>query len=229
MAKTVVNKSTDYTILPEECAGNNIFTNQGAAGPVRFSLPDPQPGYEVNIANQSNSLPINLNSNGNINWQGRNQFLDTTNGVEINLVYENGMWRGTTVLIPQTLFVPTAQSYNIAFSNVTQTAMTVTFTKGNGANTLALMEQTTTINDITETPSNESSYSASSVFVSGSLIGNARVVYIGTGTSFSVSNLIADRRYFVRLFSFNTDSIYGPQYNTSTTDTYVIRSRLTLA
>lgn len=38
-ARTVTAKTADYTVTAADCAANTIFTNEGAAGTVRFTLP----------------------------------------------------------------------------------------------------------------------------------------------------------------------------------------------
>lgn len=83
-------------------------------------------------------------------------------------------------------------SSNLAFANFTTTSMDVNFTGGSGSNHLVLCKSASSISTM---PTNNTSYTASTTFGSGSSIGGAYVVYNGTGSSFSLSGLTANTNY----------------------------------
>lgn len=227
MAKTIVNKTSNYTILTEECNGTKIFSNQGATGTIIFTLPTISESLEVNISNLLNNLPVEVAASAPLNWTAPVATLDSTNGTEINLISSGSVWNGTAVQLPRTVSAPTAQSYGLSLnanSVIPTSQMNALWTSGNGYGTLVLIKAATTI---TDTPVNDVTYTANLTFGSGELIGTSRVIYTGTGTSLTVSGLTANTRYAFRLFAYNIDPVYGPQYNLSTAETYVIRSRFT--
>ncbi len=118
-------------------------------------------------------------------------------------------------LTTYTLFpAPTTQASNLVFSNITTSSMQINWTRGNGSNCIVFVKQTNTGEP---TPVDRTTYSASSVFGSGSQIGTTGwyCVYKGTGTSVTVTGLNAGQTYRVMVLEYN-----GPvgfeSYQTST-------------
>jgi hypothetical protein len=127
-----------------------------------------------------------------------------------------------------TVTEPTTQAINLTFSSVVYTSMTVSWTSGNGAKRAVFAKQA---NTGTATPVDNTNYSASSTFGSGTQIGTSGwyCIYNSTGTSVSVSNLTAQTDYIFQVFEYNSSgSIYNyfldsgtnnPRYQASATVT----------
>ena len=96
---------------------------------------------------------------------------------------------------------PTVQDENITFSSVSQNAMTISWTNGDGANRIVVMSQG---NPVADSPLDGTTYTANSVFGSGSEMGpDEFVVYNNSGSFVTVSNLIAGQTYYVYIFEYN--------------------------
>lgn len=95
---------------------------------------------------------------------------------------------------------PTVQASTIVFSNNNQTSFTVTCTPGNGAGRLVIARLGTSpqIN-----PVNGNSYTASTVFGSGTDLGSGNFV-VSTGTvPVTITNLVPNTVYTITVFEFN--------------------------
>jgi|GEM_PF-580508 len=107
---------------------------------------------------------------------------------------------------------PTTQASSISFSDVQQTQMKVSWTRGNGDKALVVAHQGATVDS---PPVDKTGYSANAIFSSGDQIGAGNyVVYQGTGTSVTVTGLSAETAYHFRAYEFN-DSI-DEKYNIAT-------------
>lgn len=105
---------------------------------------------------------------------------------------------------------PTVQARAVFISNITSTTFTIEWTNGNGAGRLVLVKPTS---EVTETPTNGSSYTANAAYGSGSAIGSGYVVYSGTGSTVNVTGLTANTLYHVAVFEYN-----DTQYNDELVD-----------
>ncbi|RLD60732.1 MAG: hypothetical protein DRJ01_09150, partial [Bacteroidetes bacterium] len=107
---------------------------------------------------------------------------------------------------------PTTQATNITFTNVASTSVTVSWTNGNGDNRLVVAKNGTGITS----PTNNTSYSANSVFGSGDITGSGcYVVYNGTGTSIDITGLSQNQTYEFQIFEFNNSGTSYAKYNVS--------------
>ncbi|OFX52636.1 MAG: hypothetical protein A2046_02080 [Bacteroidetes bacterium GWA2_30_7] len=95
---------------------------------------------------------------------------------------------------------PTANCSNISFSNITNTSMHLTWTRGNGEYCIVLCRATS---DVANDPVDLSTYTANATYASGSLIGTSYVVYKGTSDNFTVLGLSASTTYYFKVFEFN--------------------------
>lgn len=96
---------------------------------------------------------------------------------------------------------PSSPTTAIVFSGITATGMTIGFTKGDGANRLVLVRSGGSVNS---DPVDGTTYTANTSFGSGTQIGTGNyVVYGGTGSSVSVTNLSANSTYYVAVYEFN--------------------------
>ncbi len=117
--------------------------------------------------------------------------------------YSTPVTVNATTTVPSYAAEPTAQVTGLSFSPVSSTGFTINFTpavSGSGTNHLVVVKAAS---DITADPSDGSSYTADPAFVTGSVIGGAKVVYNGTGTSVAVTGLSKAIKYFVRIYDFN--------------------------
>ena len=97
---------------------------------------------------------------------------------------------------------PTTQPSNVTFASVTSTGMTINWNNtGDGTNRIVLVKAGSAVDS---DPVDGTTYTASTVFGSGSEIGTGnRVVYTGTGNSVSITGLSANTEYFVAVYEFN--------------------------
>ena len=96
---------------------------------------------------------------------------------------------------------PTVQATDIVFSNIADTSVSISWTRGNGSQVLVIAKHGGAVDS---TPVDESSYSASSTLGSGDELGTDNfVVYKGTGTSVTISGITQDSEIHIRAFEFN--------------------------
>jgi hypothetical protein len=104
-----------------------------------------------------------------------------------------------TTAVPQ----PTTQATNLTFSSVAYTSMTVGWTNGNGATGRVVFAKQS--NSGTASPVDDTTYTASTTFGSGTQIGATGwyTIYKGTGSSVSVTGLVAQTDYIFQVFEYN--------------------------
>ena len=96
---------------------------------------------------------------------------------------------------------PTTQASVVTFSSLGATSMTVGWTSGNGANRLVIVRAGSAPSG---GPVDGTSYTADSDFSGGgSSLGSGKVVYQGSGSSFSLTGLSAATLYYVQVFEYN--------------------------
>ncbi len=94
---------------------------------------------------------------------------------------------------------PTVQSKNLIFSSVSSTSMKLTWTKGNGDGRLVLIKEGTSNSS---NPTNNTAYTANTVYGSGTNIGGAYVVYNGTANNVTITGLNPSTNYTVKVFEW---------------------------
>lgn len=120
------------------------------------------------------------------------------NGTGGNIIYQQ-VAAGTAS--QATLSAPTTGVSGLAFSNVTGSSMQISWTNGSGTARLVVIREGSPVSG---TPSNLSSYSASTVYGFGSQIGTGNyVVYSSTGSQVTVTNLTPATTYHVEIFEYN--------------------------
>ncbi|HMP72175.1 MAG TPA: fibronectin type III domain-containing protein [Kiritimatiellia bacterium] len=108
---------------------------------------------------------------------------------------------------------PTTQAHTISFNTVQTTSMGVAWTSGNGAGRLVIARQGSAPSS---GPVPGTTYTADANFGgSGSSLGGGKVVYIGTGNSFTLTGLSAQTQYYLQVYEYN-GSGSTINYNTST-------------
>ena len=106
-----------------------------------------------------------------------------------------------TTTAPSYASEPTTQASNVSFANISSTGFDINFTAGNGTNNLVVVKSGS---DVNADPADGNSYTANTVFGSGSQIGTGNyVVYNGTSNSVTVTGLTKATMYYVKVYSFN--------------------------
>jgi hypothetical protein len=97
---------------------------------------------------------------------------------------------------------PTTQASGILFSSLTDNSMTISWTKGNGANraVFVVLGNTGTVS-----PINTTTYTANTIFGSGTQVGSTGwyCVYNDTGSSVTISNLQSNTTFRVMVCEYN--------------------------
>lgn len=134
-------------------------------------------GQLANDANVDSFMFYGISSAGNV----ANCFLD-------NFTYSNSLPTGG-------VSAPTTQSSSISFSNVQQNQMDVSWTNGDGAKRVVIMNTTNTFT----TPVDGTDPTANSVY-GGS---GQQVVYNNSGNTVTVTGLNASTAYWFRVYEYN--------------------------
>jgi len=108
---------------------------------------------------------------------------------------------------------PSVQASNIVFSAIGTNRITLSWQNGNGEQRVVVVRGTNAVN---QDPVDGNTYTANSVFGSGSHLGNGNfVVYHSTGTTVTVTGLAPGATYHFRVYELNGVS-GGTDYNTNT-------------
>lgn len=128
------------------------------------------------------------------------------NGTATNTVY---LSTPTDVLVGQgsTLSPPSTSAGGFIFTSITGYQANVAFTAGNGARRIVLAKEVSAVTDVPVTLVN---YGANASYPSAPLLGTSRIVYDGTGTSFTLRDLQPNKTYHLAIFEYNGSS--GPVY-----------------
>jgi LruC domain-containing protein/choice-of-anchor A domain-containing protein len=105
----------------------------------------------------------------------------------------------TPTIVPS-ITKPTTAATLAVFSNVSLNSAKLTVTAGNGTNRVIIVSKTNALNT---NPSDATSYTANSIYGSGTAIGNGYVVYNGSGNSVTVSNLTPNTTYYFTVIEYN--------------------------
>ncbi|MDD4968171.1 MAG: T9SS type A sorting domain-containing protein [Paludibacter sp.] len=117
--------------------------------------------------------------------------------------YSTSISSSATTSAPNFAVEPTAQVSGLNFTTISSTGFTINWTPdvlAGGTNHLIVVKSGS---DIAADPIDGSSYTASTVFGTGSAIGGGTVVYNGTGNSVAITGLSKAVNYFVRVYDFN--------------------------
>jgi hypothetical protein len=128
---------------------------------------------------------------------------NNTEGTGVTLSATGTITTATSNTITVFASKPTIQASAIVFSNIGLNSMTVSWTNGNGANRIVVAKASGTPG----TPTNGTSYTASTVFGSGSTFGASEyVVYNGTGSTVDITGLTGSTTYTFKVFEYNGGS-----------------------
>lgn len=113
----------------------------------------------------------------------------------------NTDWVASGVGINEPLAVaPTAQAYQIEFSNIADNSVDISWTNGNGAARVVLMYQGTSSAPVL---TDDFTYGADQEFGFGFNVGGWSVVYNGADTNVSVTGLFSNAEYSVIVYEYN--------------------------
>lgn len=106
-----------------------------------------------------------------------------------------------------TLSPPSGSAGNFSFTNITGYNATVTFTAGNGNSRIVLAKAGSPVTDV---PVSLVNYLANSNYPSAPILGSSRIVYDGSGLTFTLQSLQPNTTYHFAVFEYNGTS--GPVY-----------------
>ncbi len=199
------SKGTSYT----QATGNSYSTPKDSTNTGSYVIYKGS-GTSVNVTGLSASTQYYFSIyNYNGTGSGIRYGLTRTDGDMITIV-------DTTTLSA----TPSTQASSLSVSNPQDTSMTLSWTKGDGNKTLILCSLN---NPISASIIDGEIYKADSSFGGGSQIGNAYVVYAGTGNSLTVSNLSPstsgnNNEYYFSAMTFNDNGGFT-NYLTSNSST----------
>ncbi|MFY7887246.1 MAG: LruC domain-containing protein, partial [Dolichospermum sp.] len=123
-----------------------------------------------------------------------------------------------TITVTPNVVAPTTGSTAAVYTSISQSAITFTFTKGNGANRIIVAKS----GSVSSTnPTNNTSYAANAAYGSGDAL-DGFVVYNGDGESATITNLTAGTLYHFSIYEYNSSGatiLYSTstKYSTCTT------------
>jgi hypothetical protein len=127
---------------------------------------------------------------------------DYDNDGDLDILGKN--WSGNVdlnILVNSTPTTPSTSTSGVSFTNDYGSQMKVNWTNGNGNGRIVVMKQGSAV---TWTPSDNATYAANASFSSGVNVGdNSYVVYNGTATSITVTNLSVNTTYHIAVFEYN--------------------------
>jgi M6 family metalloprotease-like protein len=131
-------------------------------------------------------------------WAGNNSYKPITGITEDNTAKTIGF----TFMGGNSCTPPTTQATNFTVTNIQENELTLNWARGNGDKVLVLARRNSEINT---TPLNGTVFNASSSFGAGDLIdAGTFVVYNGTETSITITDLLKNYTYYFAVYEYNT-------------------------
>lgn len=196
---------------------------QGSSG--AWVLYDPINTFNLGPAagsNGSNHLKENTNATYTITFSGNKAVMTAVTSINSNgrniirynssssLFSSYAIGQNDIYLYKEVLgcTAPTTAPTNFSTANITKTSMDVSWTNGNGDMTLVVARAGGAVNS---DPESGTSYTANAAFGSGSKIGTDNyVVYKGTGSTVTTTNLTAGTTYHYAIYTYNSaDNCYN--------------------
>lgn len=115
---------------------------------------------------------------------------------------------------------PTINASGIVFSNITETSMTISWTNGNGSSRIVVCRESELLANTY--PVDGASYSFNTNYPQAPGLGSNKIVYNGSGNSFTMTGLTLNRPYAIGIMEYNgtgTATNYYPAYVLSATRT----------
>jgi len=144
--------------------------------------------------------------------------------------YNKSNTHGTQIVafkFPDNCTAPSNQASNFQATAQSETQIDLTWVRGDGDKVIVLAREENTVNT---DPQDGTSYNADSQFGNGDEVGTDNyVVYIGTGTSISVTGLNNSTTYYFTVYEFNdTDFCYLTPGETVSAQTFGLAQVVTL-
>ncbi|MCX6303790.1 MAG: T9SS type A sorting domain-containing protein [Bacteroidetes bacterium] len=217
---TNVNSSPGCQI--QSATGNNIITPTivtGGVGIVSFYAAGTSAGAAVNVSISINGGAFSAGTSYTSLTTTSTLKQLTVNDASGNIRVKFARTAGTLTLddITITTSEPTTQTSAITFPTVASTSVIINWTNGNGGRRAVFMKEGS--GTITN-PSDGVAYSAGTDWnLKGTQLGTSGYycIYNGTGSTVSLTNLIASTTYYVQSFEYNSDNTTTP---TATTINY---------
>jgi len=135
-------------------------------------------------------------------------------GTTLVIVRSSGTCSNSATVAISQYSAPAIQAYDASIGSIGTTTATVQWTRGNGSKVAVFMKAASSG---TPAPSNGTTYTANTVFGSGTQIGSTGwyCIYNGTGENVSVTGLTANTIYRVMALEYNGTSA-NEVYNTAT-------------
>lgn len=150
---------------------------------------------------------------GTCNWYGSAMYANVAQKLSGNITYQPFLISGvdndfTTIGFQPSpgvcsgyaVSIPTTGASAGVFTAISQTSMTIRFTKGNGLKRMIVARKSAATTLI---PAEDQTYAASSDYGSGAGFDNGFIVYNDTGNSFTITNLEASSAYYFTIFEYN--------------------------
>ena len=136
-------------------------------------------------------------------WNGSNTYKPITNITENNTTKKVSF----TFMGGNSCTPPTVQASNLSFSSIQDNQLTLNWTRGNGTGgVIVLARRNSAVNT---TPLNGTSFTANSAFQQGNLVDpDTYVIYKGTGTNVTFTDLLKASTYYFAVFEYNSDLCY---------------------
>ncbi|EAZ94991.1 CHU large protein [Flavobacteria bacterium BAL38] len=108
---------------------------------------------------------------------------------------------------------PTIQASGLTLGNVTGSTLDISWTAGNGSNSLVLVKATSAVDT---DPTDGGIYTSNLAFGFGTQIGTGNyAVYNGTGNSATITGLTRGSTYYVKVYTFNVNAAGSENYLTT--------------
>jgi len=131
-------------------------------------------------------------------WAGNNSFKPITGITEDNTAKTVSL----TFMGGNSCTPPTSQVTNLTISNIQENELTLNWTRGNGDKVIVLARRNS---EVKTTPLNGTAFNANSSFGAGDLIdASTYVVYNGTGSGVTITDLLKNSTYYFAVFEYNT-------------------------
>ena len=135
-----------------------------------------------------------------------------TNGVSYNVqiraINANGNGAATSTYAATPYTTPAAQASITSFASINTTSYTINFAAGTGGSGRLVVVRPNAAVDFTPV---DGAYTANTNFTAGTGVGPSsdnKIVYVGSGTAVSITNLTANTEYHVAIFEYNGSGVY---------------------
>jgi gliding motility-associated-like protein len=191
----------DIAMINEDQNNVVVFHNTSSVGSIAANSFAPEVDFSLGYIPVYGHMAI-----GDLDGDGKPDLAASINTYNVGAT--------VSILRNNPFFPPTVQATNVAFSGTTTNIATVSWTNGNGSSRAVFIAEASTGSPL---PVNSTTYTANTVFGSGTQIGSSGwyCVYNGTGTTVNITGLSSGATYRVMTMEYNGGT--GPQnYLTST-------------